>query len=158
MTTRILRLAFLMFLLGVAFSAGCVLSQRDAQRPRRVGSDALHLNTPDLETIIAGMKHHDSLVTSATGDFVIERYKHGGSEFEKIEYALTFEGEKVQIQVDWGWGPSFEEKIFSLGEEVAGETHRRVHRAHLVCFSDRRDLRCRTALGDICPERTTPKR
>ena len=119
MTTRILRLAFLMFLLGVAFSAGCVLSQRDAQRPRRVGSDALHLNTPDLETIIAGMKHHDSLVTSATGDFVIERYKHGGSKFEKIEYALTFEGEKVQIQVDWGWGPSFEEKIFSLGEEVA---------------------------------------
>lgn len=119
MTTRGLQLAFLMFLLGMVFSAGCVLSQRDVQRPRRVGSDALNINAPDLETIIAGMKHHDGLVSSATGDFVIERYKHGGAEFEKIEYALTFEGEKVQIQVDWGWGPSFEEKIFSLGEEVA---------------------------------------
>lgn len=114
MTIRILRLALLALLLGTAFFAGCVLTQ-----PRRVAPDTLNLNPPDLETIIAGMKHHDSLITSATGDFVIERYKHGGSEFEKIEYALTFEGEKVQIEVDWGWGPSFEEKIFSLGEEVA---------------------------------------
>ena len=119
MTTRNFRSMFLMFLLSMTFFAGCVLSQRDVQRPRRVGSDALNINAPDLETIIAGMKHHDNLVTSATGDFVIERYKHGGAEFEKIEYALTFEGEKVQVQVDWGWGPAFEEKIFSLGEEVA---------------------------------------
>lgn len=119
MTTQILRLVSLTFLLGIAFSAGCVLSQRDVQRPRRVGSDALNLNAPDLETIIAGMKHHDGLVTSATGDFVIERYKHGGAEFEKIDYTLTFEGEKVQIKVDRGWGPAFEEKIFSLDEEVA---------------------------------------
>lgn len=119
MTIQILRLASLTFLLGILFSAGCVLSQRDALRSRRVGSDALNLKAPDLETIIAGMKHHDGLVTSATGDFVIERYKHGGAEFEKIEYALTFEGEKVQIQVDRGWGPAFEEKIFSLDEEVA---------------------------------------
>ena len=118
MTTRMLRLTFIIFLLSMAFSAGCVLSQRDVQRPRRVGSEALNVNAPDLETIIAGMKHHDSLITSATGNFVIERYKHGGAELEKIEYALTFEGEKVQIQVDWGWGPSFEEKIYSLGEEV----------------------------------------
>ena len=119
MTTQILRLISLTFLLGMAFSAGCVLSQRDVQRPRRVGSDALNLNAPDLETIIAGMKHHDGLVTSATGDFVIEGYKHGGAEFEKIEYALTFEGQKVQIEVDRGWGPAFEEKIFSLDEKVA---------------------------------------
>ena len=119
MTTKILRLAFLILLLGVVFSAGCVLSQRDVLQPRRVGPDALNLNPPDLESIIAEMKHHDSLVTSATGDFVIERYKHGGAKFEKIEYTLTFEGEKVQIEVDWRWGPSFEEKIFSLGEKVA---------------------------------------
>ena len=119
MTTRILRLMLLMLLLAVVFSAGCVLSQRDVQRPRRVGSDALNVNAPDLETLIAGMKHHDGLVTSATGDFVIERYKHGGAKFEKIEYALTFEGKKVQIEVDRGWGPAFQEKIFSLGEEVA---------------------------------------
>ena len=119
MTTQIFRLAFLMLLLGTVFFAGCVLTQRDVLQPRRVGPDALNLKPPDLGTIIAGMKHHDSLVTSATGDFVIERYKHGGAEFEKIEYALTFEGEKVQIEVDWGWGPSFEEKIFSLGEKVA---------------------------------------
>ena len=119
MTTRMLRLTFIMFLLSMAFSAGCVLSQRDVQRPRRVGSDALNINAPDLETLIAGMKHHDSLITSATGDFVIERYKRGSTEFEKIEYTLTFDGDKVQIQVDRGWGPSFEEKIFSLGEEVA---------------------------------------
>lgn len=119
MTIQILRLVSLTFLLGILFSAGCVLSQPDALRSRRVGSDALNLNAPDLETIIAGMKHHDGLVTSATGDFVIERYKHGGAEFEKIEYALTFEGEKVQIEVDRGWGPAFEEKIFSLDEEVA---------------------------------------
>ena len=76
MKTGILRSTFLMFLLAVAFFAGCVLSQRDTLRPRRVGSDALNINVPDLETIIAGMKHHDGLVTSATGDFVIERYKH----------------------------------------------------------------------------------
>ena len=119
MKTGILRSTFLMFLLAITFFAGCVLSQRDTLRPRRVGSDALNINVPDLETIIAGMKHHDGLVTSATGDFVIERYKHGGAEFEKIEYALTFEGEKVQIEVDRGWGPAFEEKIFSLDEEVA---------------------------------------
>ena len=115
MTTKILRLAALMLLLGIAFSTGCVLSQRDVLQPRRVGPDALNLNPPDLETVIAEMKHHDSLVTSATGDFVIERYKHGGAKFEKIEYTLTFEGEKVQIEVDWGWGPSFKEKIFRLG-------------------------------------------
>ena len=65
MTTRRLQLAFLTFLLGMAFSAGCVLSQQDALRSRRVGSEALNLNAPDLETIIAGMKHHDGLVTSA---------------------------------------------------------------------------------------------
>lgn len=117
--TRILRLVSLTFLLGIIFSAGCVLSQQDALRSRRVGSDALNLKAPDLETIIAGMKHHDGLVTSATGDFVIERYKHGGAEFEKIEYALIFEGEKVQIQVDRGWGPAFEEKIFSIDEKIA---------------------------------------
>ena len=119
MTTRALQLAFLVLLLGTAFFAGCVLSQRDVLQPRRVDPDALNLNPPDLETIIAGMKHHDSLITSATGDFVIERYKHGGAKFEKIEYALTFEDEKVQIEVDWGWGPSFKEKIFSLEKKVA---------------------------------------
>ena len=124
MTTRILRLTFLMLLLSVVFSAGCVMSQRDALRQRRVGSDALNISAPDLETIIAGMKHHDGLVTSATGDFVIERYKRGSTEFEKIEYALTFEGEKVQVQVDWGWGPSFDEKIFSLGEAVTSRVGR----------------------------------
>lgn len=119
MATKILRFMFSMLLLGIVFSAGCVLSQRDVLQPRRVGPDVLNLNPPDLETIIAQMKHHDSLITSATGDFVIERYKHGGAKFEKIEYALTFEGEKVQIEVDWGWGPSFEEKVFSLEEKVA---------------------------------------
>ena len=38
---------------------------------------------------------------------------------EKIEYVLTFDGDKVQIQVDRGWGPAFEEKILLIDEEVA---------------------------------------
>ena len=65
------------------------------------------------------MKHHDGLVTSATGDFVIERHKHGGSESERIEYGLTFDTERVQIQVDRGWGPDVAEKIFLMSEDVA---------------------------------------
>ena len=119
MRMRLLESALSILLFGTLFSVGCVLSQPDLLQPGRVSSEALNLNTPDLETIIAGMKHHDSLVTSATGEFVIERYKHGGSEFEEIEYTLTFDDKRVQIQVDYGWGSSFEEKIFALDAEVA---------------------------------------
>ena len=46
----------------------------------------------DLETIITKMKYYDNVVTSVTGDFVIER----GTEID--EYTLAFEGEKVWVQ------------------------------------------------------------
>lgn len=74
MKTQIFRLTFLMFLLGIVFSA-----------------DAL-----DLETVIAEMEHYDSSVISANGDFVIERYE--GSEVERTEYTLTFEDKKVRVE------------------------------------------------------------
>ena len=75
MKTQIFRLTFLVCLSGIAFFS----------------ADAL-----DLETIIAEMKHYDSSVISANGDFVIER--HRGSEVERTEYMLTFEGKKVRVE------------------------------------------------------------
>lgn len=74
MKIQIFRLTFLMFLLGIAFSA----------------------NALDLEAIIAEMKHYDSSVISASGNFAIERYK--GSEVERTEYTLTFEDKKVRVE------------------------------------------------------------
>ena len=50
----------------------------------------------DLETIVTKMKHHHNAVTSVTGDFVMEQ--HSGTEIEKDEYTLTFEGKKVRIE------------------------------------------------------------
>ena len=111
MILRILQLTFLM-----AVFCGCTpfLSQ-NVEKPGHVENDAM---TPDLKTIIAGMQHHDGLIASATGEFIIERYKRGGAETEKIRYALTFEGEKVQIQKRRGWSHSLEEKILAIGKKV----------------------------------------
>ena len=50
----------------------------------------------DLQTIIAEMKHYDSAVVSATGDFVIEHHRDTG--IAKTQYALTFEGQKIRVE------------------------------------------------------------
>ena len=50
----------------------------------------------DLQTVIAKMKHSDSAIVSASGDFVIEH--HGGAGIAKTQYALTFEGKKIRVE------------------------------------------------------------
>ena len=50
----------------------------------------------DLQTIIAEMKHYDSAIVSASGDFVIEH--HRGAGIAKTQYALTFEGKKIRVE------------------------------------------------------------
>ena len=49
-----------------------------------------------LPTVIAKMKHYDSAIVSASGDFVIEH--HRGSGIAKTQYALTFEGKKIRVE------------------------------------------------------------
>ena len=50
----------------------------------------------DLQTVITKMKHYDSAIVSASGDFVIEH--HRGAGIAKTQYALTFEGEKIRVE------------------------------------------------------------
>ena len=48
----------------------------------------------DLQTVIAKMKHYDSTIVSASGDFVIEHHTDAG--IAKTQYALTFEEKKIR--------------------------------------------------------------
>ena len=50
----------------------------------------------DLQTVIAKMKHYDSAIVSASGDFVIEHHRDLG--IAKTQYALTFEGQKIRAE------------------------------------------------------------
>ncbi|MCG9131694.1 RNA polymerase sigma factor [Candidatus Poribacteria bacterium] len=50
----------------------------------------------DLQTVIAKMKHYDSAIVSASGDFVIEHHRDSG--VAKTQYALTFEGKKIRVE------------------------------------------------------------
>ena len=50
----------------------------------------------DLPTVIAKMKHYDSAIVSASGDFVIEQHRDSG--IAKTQYALTFEGQKIRVE------------------------------------------------------------
>ncbi len=50
----------------------------------------------DLQTVIAKMKHYDSAIVSASGDFVIEHHRDLG--IAKTQYALTFEGQKIRVE------------------------------------------------------------
>ncbi|MDE0015944.1 MAG: RNA polymerase sigma factor [Candidatus Poribacteria bacterium] len=50
----------------------------------------------DLQTVIDKMKHYDSAIVSASGDFVIEHYMDSG--IAKTQYALTFEGKKIRVE------------------------------------------------------------
>ena len=50
----------------------------------------------DLQTVIAKIKHYDSAIVSASGDFVIEH--HRGAGIAKTQYALTFEGKKIRVE------------------------------------------------------------
>ena len=52
----------------------------------------------DLQTVIAKMKHYDSAIVSASGDFVIEHHNYRGAGIAKTQYALTFEAEKIRIE------------------------------------------------------------
>ena len=77
----------------------------------------------DLDTIIAKIKQYDNAVSTVTGDFIIERHRNfeiSGKpppfgnlsiernmepKIEKIEYKLTFDGEKVRMDSDQGVYP-----------------------------------------------------
>ena len=50
----------------------------------------------DLQTVITKMKHYDSTIVSASGDFVIEHHRDVG--IAKTQYALTFEGKKIRVE------------------------------------------------------------
>ena len=50
----------------------------------------------DLQTVIAKMKHYDSTIVSASGDFLIENHRDTG--IAKTQYALTFEGKKIRVE------------------------------------------------------------
>ncbi len=50
----------------------------------------------DLQTVIDKMKHYDSAIVSASGDFVIEHHRDTG--IAKTQYALTFEGKKIRVE------------------------------------------------------------
>ena len=50
----------------------------------------------DLQTVITKMKHYDSAIVSASGDFVIEHHRDAG--IAKTQYALTFEGKKIRVE------------------------------------------------------------
>ncbi len=52
----------------------------------------------DLQTVIDKMKHYDSAIVSASGDFVIEHHNYRGAGIAKTQYALTFEAEKIRIE------------------------------------------------------------
>ena len=68
----------------------------------------------DLETLITKMKHADSSIVSASGDFVIEHHIKPG--IAKTEYALTFEGDKIRVEREWG--TPLAAKDFPLVEKV----------------------------------------
>ena len=68
----------------------------------------------DLETLVTKMKHADSSTVSASGDFVIERHIKPG--IAKTEYALTFEGDKIRVEREWG--SPLMAKDFPLVEKV----------------------------------------
>ena len=68
----------------------------------------------DLETLVTKMKHADSFTVSASGDFVIERHIKPG--IAKTEYALTFEGDKIRVEREWG--SPLMAKDFPLVEKV----------------------------------------
>ena len=50
----------------------------------------------DLQTVIDKMKRYDSAIVSASGDFVIEHHRDSG--VAKMQYALTFEGQKIRVE------------------------------------------------------------
>ena len=84
----------------------------------------------DLQTVIAKMKHYDSAIVSASGDFVLEHHRDSG--IAKTQYALTFEGQKIRVE---------QERDFpALDKDVP---------AHKKAVAAREDLRRRTAMGNL---------
>ena len=54
----------------------------------------------DLQTVIDKMKYYDSAIVSVNGDFVIEHHRDSGiaKGIAKMQYALTFEGQKIRVE------------------------------------------------------------
>ena len=107
----------------------------------------------DLETIITKMKHSDSSVVSASGDFVIEHHRRPG--IAKTEYALTFEGDKIRVEREWG-SPllvrdyPLVEKVFPSVELDDGERRWEIYKYKKRLFSVEIALdKRRTALETI---------
>ena len=92
----------------------------------------------DLETIITKMKHSDSSVVSLSGDFVIEHHRKPG--IAKTEYALTFEGDKIRVEREWGTPLAAKnfplvEKVFPSVELDDGERRWEIYKYKKLLFS-----------------------
>ena len=86
-----------------------------------IGKQTDDTTSLDLGTIIAKIKQYDNAVASVTGDFIVERHRNyeiSGNPLEnlsikrntkpkteKIEYNLTFDGEKVRVDQEQGLSP-----------------------------------------------------
>ena len=92
----------------------------------------------DLETLITKMKHADSSVVSASGDFVIEHHRRPG--IAKTEYALTFEGDKIRVEREWGTPLTAKDyplvkKVFPSVELDDGERRWEIYKYKKLLFS-----------------------
>ena len=92
----------------------------------------------DLETLITKMKHSESSVVSLSGDFVIEHHLKPG--IAKTEYALTFEGDKIRVEREWGTplvAKDFPlvEKVFPSVELDDGERRWEIYKYKKLLFS-----------------------
>ena len=92
----------------------------------------------DLGTIITKMKHTDSSIVSASGNFVIEHHRKPG--IAKIEYALTFEGDKIRVEREWGSPLLIEDyplvkKVFPSIELDDGEQRWEIYKYKKFLFS-----------------------
>ena len=92
----------------------------------------------DLETLITKMKHADNSIVSASGNFVIEHHRRPG--IAKTEYALTFEGDKIRVEREWGTplaakGYPLVKKVFPSVELDDGERRWELYKYKKHLFS-----------------------
>ena len=92
----------------------------------------------DLETLITKMKQTDSSVVSGSGDFVIAYHNEVG--IAKTAYSLTFEGDSVRVEREWGPPLAAKDyplidKVFPTVELDDGERRWEIYRYKKLLFS-----------------------
>ena len=94
----------------------------------------------DLPTVITKMKHYDSAIISASGDFVIEHHNYRGTGIAKTQYALTFEGKKIRIEQNRDY-PTLDKEVplikrlFPLVKIYDGEQQWEIYKYKKLLFS-----------------------